>query len=208
MKVADAEPGQEATDAVEDPADDAFGQAWPAAEPGVARHRQHVVEVPLREPGIGGVHMLLQRLVQRLQALVGIDEIWLSAAEIAKDFGLGGAGRNFKHLEGLVDRRGVTLLGELHQRERVVDRAGVVVDRRLRRRGLCREDANEEGQDGKRGSRTQRGLGGGRPRSRLPGQLVEIEALLAHPKVEIQKNEADGEDRRHDRAEQCRRDGR
>lgn len=81
---------------------------------------------------VGRVHLLLQRMSERLKTLIGIGKSRARGAQIGQDLGLPRPRRRFQDPDRLVDGGRVALLGKLDQRKRAMDGGRVIVKRRLR----------------------------------------------------------------------------
>ena len=103
MEVTDPSPRQKIRDPVDDEGENLFEQRWTGAEAGIAWLRKDPLQLVPGAGRVGGVDPRLQRGVQRLQPLVGIDQVRGTLAKVAQNLGLASAGALNEDVDRLLD---------------------------------------------------------------------------------------------------------
>ncbi len=127
MQVLDTEPIQQPGNRLDHGAEDQLRDRGGGCQIGVAGHRERAAESLRRQRWIRRVDSSLQRRVERLQPLVGIDQARRLCPQVGEDLGLSIPGRLGQHGDRLGSRRRIPALSELDERQGAVDGVGVIV---------------------------------------------------------------------------------
>src|SRR5207247_9273589 len=125
VEVTDPSPREKIRDPVDDEGEDLVQQRWTGAEAGIAWLGEDPLQLFPCAGRVGRIDPRLQRRVQGLQPLLGIDQVRRSLAKVTQNLGLASAGALHEDIDRLLDRGYVTTLGDLHQGQGPIHSVGV-----------------------------------------------------------------------------------